>query len=248
MERLASEGASVAIFDINQDAGRKVVANFKSQNLNVKYFKVDVSDKDQCMEAVKTVAQENSGVIHYLVNCAVYFGSKGLNANKSDWEKSFSVNVVGYSNMVQVCHLYMTQTPGDKSIVNIASVSCCIGQPNRWTYSSTKGAVVTMTKGMALDLAKDHVRVNSISPAWVWTPEVAKAAADGGREKWEPIWGPFHMLGRVSEASEIASAVCFLLSDDASFVTGTDLKVDGGYTSMGAEGLGEKSVFAGSEY
>ena len=89
--------------------------------------------------------------------------------------------------------------------------------------------------------------MNSVSPAWVWSPEVAKAA-DGDRAKWEPIWGPFHMTRRLAETSEIASAIAFLLSDDASFITATDLPTDGGYSAMGAEGLGEHSRFAGSEY
>ena len=157
------------------------------------------------------------------------------------------MNVVGYANMVQSCHKYMKDVPGDKSIVNIASISGHRCQPNRWTYAATKGAILTMTKCMALDLSKDSVRVNSVSPAWVWGPEVSKAAV-GGREKWEPIWGPFHMPRRLSECSEIASAICFLLSEDASFVTATDLPVNGGYLSMGPEGLGEHSSFAGSDY
>ena len=104
-----------------------------------------------------------------------------------------------------------------------------------------------MSKCMALDLSKDSIRVNSVSPAWVWGPEVAKAAV-GGREKWEPVWGSFHMTRRFAECSEIAAAICFLLSEDASFVTGSDMRVDGGYLSLGPEGLGEKSLYAGSDY
>lgn len=247
MERLASEGATVAIFDINKMAGEQVAADFCSKNFDVKFFEADVSNKELCTEVTKQFAETNNGKVHFLVNCAVYFGSKGLNAEKRDWEKSFSVNVVGYANMVQACYEYMKGVPGDKSIVNIASISGHRCQPNRWTYAATKGAILTMTKCMALDLSKDSIRVNSVSPAWVWGPEVAKAAV-GGRDKWEPIWGPFHMPRRLSECSEIASAVCFLLSEDASFVTATDLPVDGGYLSMGPEGLGENSSFAGSDY
>ena len=248
MKRLAKEGAAVALFDINQDAGEQAVLDLGSQGLNVTYHKVDVSNKDQCRIGSNAVAHNNGGKVHYLVNGAVYFGSKSLNAEKEDWDKSFSVNAVGYSNMVQACQPLMKKTPGDKSIVNIASVSGHIAQPNRWTYSATKGAILTVTKCMALDLAKDGIRVNSVSPAWVWTPEVAKAAVPGGREAWEPVWGPFHMLKRLSEPSEIASTIAFLLSEDASFITGTDLRVDGGYCAMGPEGHGEKSNFAGTEY
>ncbi len=238
----------MALFDINQDAGEKVVLELGSQGLNVTYHKVDVSNKDQCRIGSNAAAHNNAGKLHYLVNSAAYFGSKAMNAEKEDWDKSLSVNTVGYSNMVQACQPLMKETQGDKSIVNIASISGHIAQPNRWTYSATKGAILTLTKCMALDLAKDGIRVNSVSPAWVWTPEVVKAAIPGGREQWEPVWGAFHMPRRISEPSEIASVIGFLLSEDASFVTGTDLKVDGGYCSMGPEGHGEKSNFAGSNY
>ena len=207
---------------------------------------MDVSDKDQCVATVKTVAEANEGKIHLLVNCAAYFGSKGITAEKKDWDKTFSVNVIGYSNMVQACYPFMKEMKGvDKSIVNTASISGYRAQPNRWTYNASKGAVLAMTRCMALDLSADKIRVNSVSPAWVWTPEVAKV---GKREKWEPIWGPFHMPRRLCETSEVASAICFLLSQDASFITSTDLPVDGGYMSMSAEGLGENSTFAGSDY
>ena len=107
--------------------------------------------------------------------------------------------------------------------------------------------ILIMTKSMALDLSADGIRVNSISPGWVWSPEVSIAAV-GGREKWEPMWGPYHMPRRLCETSEVASAICFLLSQDASYITSTDLPVDGGYMSMSAEGLGENSSFAGTDY
>ena len=151
--------------------------------------------------------------------------------------------------MVQAVNEPMKKVEGiyGKSIVNIASISAFRAQPVRWTYAATKGAIVIMTKCMALDLSKDDIRVNSVSPAWVWSPEVSKAAG-GDRERWEPIWGKFHMPRRLSETSEIASGVCFLLSDDASYITATDLPVDGGYMSMSPEGHGESSSFAGSDY
>ena len=246
VERLAIEGATVAIFDVNDSVGEKTKADLTAQGLNVHFYKVDVSDKDKCVESVKSFVEFTLSV-NYLANCAAFFGCKALDAEKKDWDKTFSVNVVGYSNMVQACYPYMSKLPGDKSIVNISSIGGHRAHVSHWTYSSSKGAILTMTKCMALDLAKDKIRVNSVSPAWVWGPEVAKAAG-GDREKWEPIWGPFHMIRRLAERSEIASAICFLLSEDASCITATDLPVDGGYLAMGPEGLGENTVFAGSDY
>ena len=227
----------------------QAVKEFTSQGLNVTFHEVDVVDKEQCIAAVKKVADANNGIVHLLVNGAVYFGCKALDAEKKDWDKTFTVNVVGYANMVQACYPYMKEMKGvDKAVVNIASTAAHRPQPNRWTYSASKGAIVTMTKCMALDLSIDGIRVNSVCPAWVWSPEVAKAAGEGGREKWEPIWGNFHMPRRFCEMSEVASAICFLLSQDASYITGTDLPVDGGYMTMSPEGFGEKSSFAGSNY
>jgi NAD(P)-dependent dehydrogenase (short-subunit alcohol dehydrogenase family) len=87
---------------------------------------------------------------------------------------------------------------------------------------------------MALDFAPYGVRVNSVSPGWIWTCEVLKAAG-GDRAKWDPIWGQFHMLARCGDPAEVAAAILFLLSDDASFITAADLPVDGGYQGMGSE-------------
>ena len=103
-----------------------------------------------------------------------------------------------------------------------------------------KGAVDLLTKCSAMDLGPSGIRVNSVSPGFVWTRERAKAA-DGDQEKWEPIWADFSYLGRVCEPVEVARTVLFLLSDDASFITGADLLVDGGYCAMGPEGIGKLS-------
>jgi NAD(P)-dependent dehydrogenase (short-subunit alcohol dehydrogenase family) len=106
--------------------------------------------------------------------------------------------------------------------------------------------VHTLTKCMAMDLAPYRIRVNSVSPGWIWTREVLRAAA-GDRDKWDPIWGQFHMLERCGDPIEVAAAILFLLSEDASFVTAADLPVDGGYQGLGSEGLGKNSRFAGSQ-
>lgn len=246
VERLVEEGATVGVFDINKEAG-EALANTSP---NIHYYSVDVSESEACIQGVSSFIQNtNNSTLNYLVNGAVYFGSKGLEAKRQDWDKSFAVNVIGYANMLQAVYPHMIRIPGShgKAVVNIASISAHKVQPTRWTYAATKGAITQMTRCMALDVSKENVRVNSVSPAWVWSPEVSKAAG-GDREKWEKIWGLYHMPRRFAETSEIASAICFLLSDDASYVTATDLPVEGGYMSMGPEGLGEDSSFAGTDY
>ena len=211
VSEFAARGVAVAIFDVNSAA-----------------YTVDVSDAAACQSAVQQVA-ERWQRIDFLVNDAVSFIAKGIDATTAEWESSLGVNVRGYANMVAACHPVMKKTGG--AIVNLASISAHVAQPNRWTYNATKGAIVSMTKCQALDLSVDKIRVNSVSPGWIWTPEVQKAA-NHDRAKWEPIWGRYHM---------------FLAGTDSRFVHGTSINVDGGYMGLGSEGLGDSSSFAGSE-
>ncbi|HVU13967.1 MAG TPA: glucose 1-dehydrogenase [Phototrophicaceae bacterium] len=244
VQEFARSGARVALFDIQAERSQQVRDELIAEGLTVERYLVDVSDAEACTAAVNSVAGR-WGRLDFLVNDAVSFISKGLDVTTTDWERSLGVNVRGYANMVQSCYPHLRQQQGS-AVVNIASISAHIAQPNRWTYNATKGAIVTMTKCMALDLAADGIRVNAVSPGWIWTPEVAKAAV-GGREQWEPIWGKYHVLRRLGEPREVARAILFLCSDDASFITGAELPVDGGYLALGSEGLGETSSFAGSQ-
>jgi NAD(P)-dependent dehydrogenase (short-subunit alcohol dehydrogenase family) len=240
----AIEGFSVAILDINAEAGEQTAAGLRAEGYDAAFHPLDVSDADACHTIVRAIA-ERHGRLDYLVNSAVSFLTRGLDATTADWERSLGVNVRGCANMVQAAYMPM-KTSGGGAVVNIASISGHIAQPNRWTYNACKGAILAMTRCQALDLAPDNIRVNVVSPAWTWTPEVARAA-DGDRAKWEPVWGRFHMLRRLAEPREVARAILFLCSDDASFITGTELPVDGGYLGLGSEGLGDIARFAGTE-
>lgn len=244
VHEFAAEGAAVAIFDINKPGGESYAAELIAAGHRVSFHHVDVSDAEAVAQAVNAVAAAH-GKINYLVNSAVSFTAKGVDVTTAEWERSLGVNVRGNSNMVQACYPHM-KAAGGGAVVNIASISAHIAQPNRWTYNATKGAIVTLTKCQALDLAPDKIRVNVVSPGWIWTPEVAKAA-NNDRAKWEPVWGRYHMLRRLGNAPEVARAVLFLCSDDASFITAAELPVDGGYMGMGSEGLGETSSFAGTQ-
>ena len=242
--RFAQEGASCVLVDINEEAGAAVAKSIQDEQGEAEFVLADVSSIEDCQRAVEQ-AISIYGSVHHLVNCAVSFIAKGLDVTPEDWQRSLSVNIQGGANMVQAVTPEMRRAGGG-AIVNLASVSGYIAQPNRWTYNATKGAILTMTKCQALDLSSDNIRVNSVSPGWTWTPEVAKAAK-GDRDTWEPIWGRFHMMRRLADAREIAMPILFLCSDEASFITAADLPVDGGYLGLGSEGLGEASAFAGSE-
>ena len=210
------------------------------------FIRGDMGIEDFCKKIVEET-HKKWGKINYLVNNAFSFIAKALDATTEDWKRSYFVGPVGYARMIQNVTPYMKEIGGG-AVVSNSSISGYVAQKERWTYNMSKGAVNQMTKCAALDLAKYNIRVNSISPGWIWTREVYKAAevGGGGKEKWDKIWGAYHMLRRCGEVIECARPVLFLLSDDASFITGTDLPVDAGYQSMGPEGLGDTAIVAGS--
>ncbi|MCC6857675.1 MAG: glucose 1-dehydrogenase [Bryobacterales bacterium] len=242
VEELCREGASVAFVDLSESGGA-LAESLSQAGHDVLFFRGDVADQEFCRASVSTALQ-CFGRIDYVVNNAFSFLSKGLDVTREDWKRTFQVGPEAFALLAQLTADCM-RAQGGGAIVNVSSISAFIAQPHRWTYNAAKGAVHTLTKCMALDLAPYGIRVNSVSPGWIWTQEVDKAAA-GDRARWEPVWGQYHMLERCGEPVEVAAAILFLLSDDASFITGADLPVDGGYQSLGSEGIGKSSKFAGS--
>jgi NAD(P)-dependent dehydrogenase (short-subunit alcohol dehydrogenase family) len=240
----SARGACVALVDL--DAGkledRRVALAATAGDSAVLAYEFDVTDDAAVDRAIDDLVAQ-WGRIDNLVNCAASFVNGGRDATRQEWERSLGVNVVASSMLTGRVSRFM---PRGSAVVNISSISAHVAQPERWTYNATKAAILAMTRAQALDLARDGIRVNAVSPGWIWTPEVEKAAG-GDRAKWEPVWGRFHMLERLGEPSEVAEAVLFLSSDRASFVTGAELLVDGGYSAMGPEGLGDDAQFAGSD-
>jgi NAD(P)-dependent dehydrogenase (short-subunit alcohol dehydrogenase family) len=245
VEELCKEGASVC-FTGTSELGIQTQKELFNSGMNAMFCQGDMEDEAFCKDTVEQTASL-WGKINYLVNNAFSFTAKGEDARTEDWERSFFVGPVGYARMMQNIKPFMIREGGG-AVVNMSSISAHIAQINRWTYNAAKGAVNQLTKCAALDYAKYNIRVNSVSPAWIWTREVQKAADldGGGRAKWEQVWGAYHMLERCAEPVECAGPVLFLLSDDASFITGTDLAIDGGYLAMGPEGIGKTTVNAGT--
>ena len=231
-ERLASEGARVALLDVDATAGESVSDAMQRGGHECIFLHADVSEEEQVRGAVADAAAR-LGPIDILINNAAAFVFRSIEATAADWNRVLSVNVMGAAFCVKHV-LPEMQRAGKGAIVNLTSISGFIAEANSLTYSTSKAAILGLTRCMALDLARWNIRVNAIAPGWVDTPQLRRDIAREGKTFDQSLQesGPRHILGRFAQAGEIASAIAFLASDDASFLTGTCLMADGGYTAL----------------
>jgi NAD(P)-dependent dehydrogenase (short-subunit alcohol dehydrogenase family) len=189
----------------------------------------DVSSESETRQAVERAVQA-FGALHVLVNTAA---TRDPSATVTDldlaaWNRVFAVNVGGAYLMSRWAIPHMVRSGGG-SIIHIASQLGTVGSPGRVVYCATKGALITMAKAMAVDHAAQRIRVNTLSPGAVETERMLRF---GTMEKAREVLGPKHLLNRLGQPAEIAAAAVFLASDAASFMTGANLLVDGGYNAI----------------
>lgn len=228
-EAFHARGVRVVLADIDVDGGQ-AVANRLGQG--AMFVETDVT-KDASIERCVTQTVEQFDGVDFLVNLACSYVDDGLNSSRQDWHTTLDVNVVGTVMMTKACRPHMMQRGGG-AIVNFSSISAKVAQTGRWLYPVSKAAIAQLTRNMALDLAADSIRVNSVSPGWTWS-RIMNELTHGDRAKTDKVAAPFHILGRVGDPDEVAQGVVFLCSRQASFITGADLPVDGGYSAMGPE-------------
>lgn len=231
-ERLAEEGGKVLCVDLNGETVMNTVKDVHQAGGIAEAFTADVSNPNQ-VDSFVARCVELYGRIDVLVNNAGV-NIPGVLHEVSDEviDKTLNVNVKGQIYGCRAAIPHMLQS-GSGSIVNISSVNGLVSEPFLAVYSASKGAIVMLTRGVALDYAKKGIRCNAICPGWVDTPiNYAHAEMLGGLEKVYSTIDSFQPIGRPGEPREIAHLALFLASDEASFITGSIIAADGGMTAQ----------------
>ena len=230
----ARQGATVVIGDVDEAGGTRVAEAIVQAGLRARFQHLDVSDASSAAAAVRT-AVEGFGGLHILVNNAgIGYVGDALETDERDYEKLMAVNVKGVFLCSQAALAHMV-AHGGGVIVNMASVAGQVGVSRRFAYGASKGAVIAMTRSMAVDFVKRGIRVNCICPGTIDTPFVdAYLDRFHGHNRDETL-ASLHArqpMGRMGRPEEIAYAALYLASDEASFATGSEMVVDGGLTAQ----------------
>ncbi len=229
--RFAEEGARLVLNDISEKAAQKAVNLIHKLGGEAVAAVGDVSSEADAARLTQT-ALDTYGRLNILVNNAADFTQKSVaDATVADWEKVLKVNVIGTALVAKYASKAMVAAGTGGSIVNIGSMSGIVAQHDFATYNSSKGAVLNMTRCLALDLAPHNIRVNTVCPGCILTSASHREIERMGItfEEWRDRVAPGHMLNRLGEPREVANAVLFLASDEASFITAEELLVDGGF-------------------
>lgn len=222
-------GVAVTMADIAEADGKALADELGDK---VQFCKTDItSDKDidACIAACKSAF----GGVDFLINIASTYLDEGLATSRENWLAALNINLVGGAIFTQKASPEIAARGGG-AIVNYGSISAKVAQPGRMVYSASKAAILNVTKTQAAFLAPQNIRVNSVSPGWTWSNIIRDITGDK-RAKADNVAAPFHLLKRTGGPEEVANTVMFLCSAEASFITGTDIAVDGGYTAIGAE-------------
>ena len=228
----AQQGAIVHVLDLDEEAGRSLEQNHSG--LEVHYHHIDVSDQKAIEEVFAQISSQSGGLNILVNNAGIAHVGNVENTNEADMDRIYKVNIKGMYNCLKSGVMLMKKGQGGV-IMNMASVASYLGISERFAYSMSKGAVITMTYSVAKDYLAHNIRCNCISPARIHTPFVDGYLRDnypGQEEEMYDTLSKTQPIGRMGEPEEVAQLALFLCSDEASFITGTNYPIDGGFTTL----------------
>jgi NAD(P)-dependent dehydrogenase (short-subunit alcohol dehydrogenase family) len=236
-ERLAEEGAIVVVTDVQQELGEATVQNIVAKGGKASFLRHDVTDESDWEAVIKQVVADHGGLDVLVNNAGIGINSSIVDMSLSDWQRQQAINLDGVFLGVKHAIPAMRDSGGG-SIINMSSVAGLKGTPNLAAYNATKGGVRLFTKGVALECAQQRweVRVNSVHPGIIDTPIWKTAAPNlpGNSDGTIDVQTMAEMAvptGKLGYPRDIANGVLFLASDDSSYITGTELVIDGGLTA-----------------
>ncbi|NVK53562.1 MAG: glucose 1-dehydrogenase [Flavobacteriaceae bacterium] len=232
----AKQGAYIHILEFDKEAGEKIVAEISATGRAASFYHCDVSNHQQVKKIVEEISKKSK--IDILINNAgIAHVGNVENTDESDLDRIYNVNIKGVYNCLHAVVPKM-KTQGGGVIVNMASIASSVGISDRFAYSMSKGAVLTMTYSVAKDYVADKIRCNCISPARVHTPFVdgfIKKNYPGQEDEMFEALSKTQPIGRMGKPTEIANLAMYLCSDEASFITGTDFPIDGGFIKLNGQ-------------
>ncbi len=227
---LAKEGAKIAVTDIQDEEGQDLVEEINQSGGEAKFWHFDVLDENEVEKVYAEVVKEFGKLDATVNNAGIAGADKPTHElTEKEWDTLMDINVKGVFFCTKHAIPHM-QKSGGGSIINLSSIYGIIGAGDIPPYHASKGAVRLMSKNDAIIYAKDNIRVNSVHPGFIWTPLVEKMGKNkpGFRKQLDSL----HPIGHIGEPIDIAYGILYLVSDESKFVTGSELVIDGGYTTQ----------------
>jgi NAD(P)-dependent dehydrogenase (short-subunit alcohol dehydrogenase family) len=229
-ERLAAAGAQVIVADKDEAEGRTTAAAIAKTGGKAAFVALDVTDPGMVADVVETIYRQHGAVDVLVNNAGIVRNAPAAEMNLEDWKDVIDINLGGVFHCAQAFGRHMVAA-GRGTIVNISSMcgEIVVHPQPQVAYNAAKAGVNLLTKSLAVEWAKDGVRVNAVAPGYVGTELTLRGRSN---PEWFGTWMGMTPMGRLGEPREIANAVLFLAADASSYITGTVLTVDGGYTAL----------------